>query len=306
MRVSMSNIDLASLSDEELLALNPEELEATEEPVEATEEHDGTEVPNDAEEAVEENTEQSEAQEEVQDETNTDSVGSDVSEPEENSEVDYEAFYAEMTKPFKANGREIQVDNPQDAIRLMQMGANYSKKMEAMKPKQALLKVLEDNKLDNAEQLGYLIDLANKKPEAIAKLVKESDINLYDFDIDQADGYSPNLEITQPSLFEEVLNDVLTENEDMVNVIGFMGQWDNESKDILYNEPNILRAIAEQKQNGLYDQIVGVIEQERLFGRLKDIPYLQAYSQVEKTILERQQQSKSFVAPRPKQSTTVR
>ena len=35
--------------------------------------------------------------------------------------------------------------------------------------------------LNDADKITYLIDLYNKQPEAIAKLVKEADIDLYSF-----------------------------------------------------------------------------------------------------------------------------
>ena len=201
-----------------------------------------------------------------------------------------------MTKPFKANGRELSITNADDAVRLMQMGANYSKKMEQLKPKQALLKVLEENHLDNQERLGYLLDLANKKPEAIAKLIKESEIDLYEFDIEQAEGYAPQLTITEPTAFEDTLQELLASNNSMYEVVNHMGTWDSQSKEAIFNEPNILRAVSEQKANGMYDKIVDTIETERMFGRLTNMPYLQAYGIVEQQLMNN---ANKFTAPRP-------
>lgn len=295
-RLIMSNEltqeDLYAMTDEELmsatitLADSTDSEEKSDEPMQTEEqEQQGDTSP----EQVSENTDN------PNEETNPDE---NLDSEDENQEVDYQAFYQSMTKPFKANGREISVKNADDAIKLMQMGADYSKKMEQLKPKKALLKVLEENKLDNKEQLGYLIDLANKKPEAIAKLIKESNIDLYDFDVEQADGYTPNLEINEPTKFEEVLSDVLSSNPQMSEVVNDMGQWDNESKEVLFNRPDILKVISEQKANGFYDKVVNVIESERLFGRMTDVPFLQAYSEVEAKLLA---QEKSFTAPRPNQ-----
>ena len=248
-------------------------------------EHGGTDVPNDETESVQSDTEQSETQEAY-------------------TEADYEAFYQTMTKPFKANGREISISNADDAIKLMQMGANYSKKMEQLKPKQALLKVLEENKLDNKEQLGYLIDLAQKKPEAIAKLIKESNIDLYEFDTDLANDYQPNLEIKEATLFEETLQELLTSNSGMYDVINDMSKWDNESKDVIFAEPQMLRLISEQKANGLYDTIVNTIETEKMFGRMAGMSFLQAYATIEQQLVNENNQSNKFTAPRPNNNKT--
>ena len=295
--------DLYNLSDDELLSTDVSELvldEATNENEVETEntatdghteqsdsdtEHGGTDVPNDETESVQSDTEQSETQEAY-------------------TEADYEAFYQTMTKPFKANGREISISNADDAIKLMQMGANYSKKMEQLKPKQALLKVLEENKLDNKEQLGYLIDLAQKKPEAIAKLIKESNIDLYEFDTDLANDYQPNLEIKEATLFEETLQELLTSNSGMYDVINDMSKWDNESKDVIFAEPQMLRLISEQKANGLYDTIVNTIETEKMFGRMAGMSFLQAYATIEQQLVNGNNQSNKFTAPRPNNNKT--
>ena len=62
----------------------------------------------------------------------------------EQAAVDYAAFYNEITKPFRANGKELRVTNPADVISLMQQGANYAKKMAAIKPIQRIGKLLEE------------------------------------------------------------------------------------------------------------------------------------------------------------------
>lgn len=284
--------DLYTLSDDEVLA-NDFENSVEEETTKTT----STEL---EETTVEETTTTTDDNSEVNSKENIDKE-SQAEEPEELTVPDYEAFYKTMTKPFKANGREIQVENADDAVRLMQMGANYSKKMEQLKPKQALLKVLEEHNLDNKEQLGYLVDLVNKKPEAIAKLIKESEIDLYDFDTEQANEYKPTLDLQEPTLFENVLSDVLLTNPEMSTVMEDITSWDNFSKQAIYGEPKIITAIAEQKANGMYDKIINYIDNQRMFGRMLDIPYLQAYSEVEAMLLaqETKTNTNTFTAPRP-------
>ena len=270
--------DLYALSDEELMN---EDLsgEPMQEDVQIQEAEPQTQetVAHDtqtADEVVEEETTQSEETDEV-------------------SEIDYKAFYETMTKPFRANGREVQISNVDDAIRLMQQGANYSKKMEELKPKRALIKTLEQHGLTDKEQLGYLVDLANKDPKAIAKLVKESGIDLYEFDVEQANEYSPNLQIQEPTAFEDIVSEITANNPDAIDVLNVIGQWDDETKDFLYNKPDGLRIFAEHKANGFFDKVVGIIENERMFGRMTDKTYLEAYADIEAMLnTQNAQQSK--------------
>ncbi len=102
---------------------------------------------------------------------------------------DYEAEYKRLLTPFKANGRDIAVNSVDDAIQLMQMGANYGKKMAGLKPNLKLMKLLENNGLLSEEKLSYLIDLDKKSPEAISKLVKDSGLDPMDLDTDKASAY---------------------------------------------------------------------------------------------------------------------
>lgn len=79
-------------------------------------------------------------------------------EPTEQS-VNYEQEYKRILAPFKANGKEVEVKSVDDAITLMQMGANYQKKMAALKPNLKILKILENNGLLDEGKLSFLIDL---------------------------------------------------------------------------------------------------------------------------------------------------
>lgn len=283
--------NLYAMSDEELMSAS---ISLTE--PETTPETDDVEKEDTdkTDEPMQESQEHSEESEEEKD--------SLESTDETDKEVDYKAFYETMTKPFKANGRDVQITNADDAIRLMQQGANYSKRMEELKPKRALIKALEDNGLADKEKLGFLIDLAKKDTKAIAKLIKESEIDLYDIDTEQADSYQPNYQITEPTAFEDVMNELVSNDPSFIDTLTLMGNWDTTSKDAMYNQPEMLREIARQKANGSFDKIVAIVENERMLGRMTDIPFLQAYAQVESQVLNNQQ---SFTAPRPNQNQSA-
>src|SRR5690606_21653948 len=71
---------------------------------------------------------------------------------------DYEKLYKEIMKPFKANGREIKLNSPEEVITLMQKGANYTKKMQALQPHLKIVRMLENNQLLDEGKLSQLID----------------------------------------------------------------------------------------------------------------------------------------------------
>ena len=96
-----------------------------------------------------------------------------------------------MTQPIQANGRQLKIETPEDAIALMQMGANYSKKMASIKPNLKLLKMLEANNLLSEESIGFLIDVHKKDPAAISKLVADAKIDPLDISNEKATEYKP-------------------------------------------------------------------------------------------------------------------
>lgn len=197
-------------------------------------------------------------------------------------EVDYKAVYDRIFAPFKANGKEIKIDSVDDAVQLMQMGANYNKKMAALKPNLKTLKLLENNKLLDPEKLSYLIDLDQKNPEAIRKLIKDSGIDPLDIDTEKESEYTPKTHTVDDREIE--LDSVLDEIQDspqysrVVRTVNT--EWDADSKQAVYSEPQLLKVINDHMASGVYDRISTELEKERTLGRLNGVSFIQAYKQV--------------------------
>lgn len=200
----------------------------------------------------------------------------------EQSGVDFEAEYKRLLTPFKANGREIAVKSVDDAIALMQMGANYNKKMAALKPNLKLMKLLENNGLLSEEKIGFLIDLEKKDPAAINKLVKDSGIDPMDLDAEKASGYKQTAytvddrEIELDTVLDEI-HGTPSYNRTLEIV---SNKWDGASKQVIAGNPQLLKVINDHVQSGIYDLISSEIESERLFGRLTGLSDIEAYRQV--------------------------
>lgn len=193
-----------------------------------------------------------------------------------------EAVLAKIMAPFKANGKEIQAKTPEDVIALMQQGANYNLKMAAIKPNLKMIKMLDNNDLLDEGKISYLIDLANKDPQAIAKLVKESNIDPMDLDIEQSEKYEPkthtvsDVEVQLDEVIAEIKQTpTFAETIRLVNT-----EWDKTSKEIMLNNPHLIRAINDQKQNGIFDKITAEVANRRVFGKLNGLSDLEAYKTV--------------------------
>ena len=209
-----------------------------------------------------------------------------VEEPKPKAEgdagVNYEAEYNRLLAPFKANGRDIAVKSVDDAISLMQMGANYSKKMAALKPNLKLMKMLENNGFMSEDKIGYLIDLGKKNPDAINKLIQDSGIDPLDLSEERAKAYKQSSYTVDDRAFE--LDTVLDELQDTPTYTKTLdivsNKWDVESKQAITESPQLLGVINDHVSSGIYDLISQEVERERVFGRLKGLSDIQAYRQV--------------------------
>lgn len=215
----------------------------------------------------------------------TDEDTSEVEAEDNNSdtnELDYKAEYEKLLAPFKANGRDIKVDSVDEAIQLMQMGANYNKKMSALKPNLKLLKTLENNGLLSEAKINYLIDLEKKNPEAIKQLIKESGIDPLDIDLNSDAEYTPNTYTVDDKRVE--LDSVLEEIKDTpvfndtIDVIS--NKWDEASRQVIVDNPFVIRLINEHIQNGVYAQITGIMEKRRMLGQLEGMSDIEAYKHI--------------------------
>jgi len=201
-------------------------------------------------------------------------------EAETESTNDSENFFNAVTAPFKANGKEMSVTDPDDVVQLMQMGANYNKKMAALKPNLKLLKLLEKNELLSEDKLSFLIDIDKKDPKAIAKLLKDSNIDPLDIDQDADADYAPSKHTVDDAeiVFDEVIS-AIQDTPTFSTTLDIVGdKWDDKSKLQVRESPQLLKLINDQVANGIYEIISQQVDKERMFGRLDGMSDLDAYT----------------------------
>jgi len=198
------------------------------------------------------------------------------------SVMDYKAAYDSIMAPFQANGRKFTPENPEEAIRLMQMGANYAKKMESLKPNLKTMRMLDNHGLLSEEKVSFLIDLSKNDPGAIAKLLKEAKIDPLDLDTSDETTYRPGVHTVSDTemAFHDSLTEVASTPEGKETVSHINTHWDKTSKEMVYKEPALLQIINQQRANGIYDQITAEIEQMKVFGKIApNTPFIEAYRQ---------------------------
>lgn len=194
-----------------------------------------------------------------------------------------------MTQPIQANGRQLKIETPEDAIALMQMGANYSKKMASIKPNLKLLKMLEANGLLGEDQISFLIDVHKKDPAAISKLVADAKIDPLDISVEKATEYKPgNHRVSEQEMqLDAVISDIKDSPHynDTLKLVST--DWDDASRQVVAAHPGVMKIIESHMANGAYALISEKIEQERMFGRLQGVSDIEAYKQVSDAIEQR-------------------
>jgi len=191
-------------------------------------------------------------------------------------------FFKKVSAPFRADGKDVQVRTPEEAVRLMQMGVNYSRRMKEMKPLREMDAMLTAHGLNDPNKLNELIDLSKGSKEAIQKYLKQHNIDPLDLDPSKGDDHAtPNYRSDPKDVaFQDAIDNTLlaTGGKDLLGDVN--RDWDNESKEALRENPSIFNKLLEQKDSGVYDQIQKELLHQRTLGYLADVPFLQAYEDV--------------------------
>lgn len=256
---------LSDMSDEEFLALMDSKGTITATNSDKKTKTD-TDVPKDT------NKRKSDAVDNKLKDQNTDKEPTKV----DNQEVDYKSIYEQVFKPFKANGKEITPKSVEDIISLMQMGANYTKKMQLMAPMKKVVQSLDNAKIDEQE-LNFLIDVSKGDKEAIKQLLIKHKIDPLEIDLDGDNTYSPRNNIASDEDVE--FNDTLMDIHDSLPRIQEIlnNTWDDNSKKAILKDPRLMRALHEEVQMGRFDEVQKRLEAEKTFGRYKGVSDVDAY-----------------------------
>lgn len=177
-------------------------------------------------------------------------------------------------QPFNAGGiKGFQVRNVDEAISLMQKGVDYTRKQQALKPRLAEMRTLEQNGL-LGDNLNYVIDLYQGRPEAVAKLIRDKGIDINSL-MPSTNEFGETQENTTPyvpnnhKLSEEqvLLTDVLDtlrENNTYDQVNTAVEKFDQASRLEFTKDPNKLLALESQIKSGLFDQIMEEVQHQRI------------------------------------------
>ena len=191
------------------------------------------------------------------------------------TDVDYEAVYKDIFKPFKANGKDITPRTVEDVVQLMQMGANYTKKMQLMAPLKKAAESLSRADIKE-DDLNFLIDVHKGDKEAIKKLLTKHNVDPMELDLDSTNYVPKNNIVSDEDVeYSNILDDVRDSLPKIQEIM--TSTWDTKSKEALLKDPNLMRALHEEIAMGRFDNVQAQLEIEKTFGRYKGKSDVEAY-----------------------------
>lgn len=224
------------------------------------------EISNDSNEEV--------VKEDEVDESTIEYESSNTEEPiEASEEASQESVRNNDIYTIKANGKEY--DMSIDELKQMaSKGMDYVKKTTALKPYRTMIAAMEQNGL-SAEDINLLIDLKKGNKEAIAKIVSDSKIDVYD--IPDSSDYTPTEYRVHESQLDmkEMIADISKDSE-FSRTSDIYSKLDENSKTAINNNPAMLAGLHQDIKSGLFDQVLPYAEKRAMIDGYSQ-PFLKYY-----------------------------
>lgn len=191
---------------------------------------------------------------------------------QEEEEIDYKAFYDEVTAPIRADGRDFTIKSSEDLRNLVSKGLDYTQKTQQIAPYRKTLAFLRDNNALDDTKLSYMVDLINKDEKAVKQLIREmtaepkeegkQKLELYDLDPEQEDEsqryhFQNKNTITDEQLnFRETFDEVNASEGGNAFLNKINQKFDSSSLDYLYQNPHAIKLLYQADRAGQFDQIM--------------------------------------------------
>ena len=199
---------------------------------------------------------------------------------------------------IKANGKEFEM-TLDELKQTASKGMDYLKKTTALKPYRTMIAAMEENKV-SPEDINLLIDLKKGNKEAIAKLIKENEVDVYD--LPEANDYKPQ-EYRQSEIaleMKEVLN-TISKDAEFSRTSEIYDAFDDQTKAFLNEDPSRIVGLHNDVKTGVFDKVLPLAEKKAMIDGY-NAPFLQYYLQAGQEILNAnnrpiQTEQKQYVPP---------
>ena len=199
---------------------------------------------------------------------------------------------------IKANGKEFEM-TLDELKQTASKGMDYLKKTTALKPYRTMIAAMEENKV-SPEDINLLIDLKKGNKEAIAKLIKENQVDVYD--LPEANDYKPQEYRQSETALEmkEVLS-TISKDAEFSRTSEIYAAFDDQAKAFLNGDPSRIVGLHNDVKTGVFDKVLPLAEKKAMIDGY-NAPFLQYYLQAGQEILNAnnrpiQTEQKQYVPP---------
>ncbi len=179
----------------------------------------------------------------------------------------YEAAYKQLFgAPIKAGGRMTQLRGVDHAQNLIEMGIDYNKKMQQMKPHMKALRTLEkQGLLSDENKLNLLLEAQAGKPEAIRKLIAQAEIDVIDIADDGGLEYTPENQMVSDEEvgIEDALQTIRGSDAYQKTIDVMTNNFDAASKGIISQNPHYITALNQDIESGIYDNVMDMVQYQK-------------------------------------------
>ncbi len=185
-------------------------------------------------------------EEQQEDEDNTQENDEEIDEDnQEESFVEFEPIEVEIA------GQKISINNKEEMLAFVKRGANSMNSPRQRKSHND--QIIEQGKLSN-DDLTLLIDAKNGNKAAIAKLAKDSGVDLYD--IEDGSTYEPTFNPQYMSEADEVAEDIMQDGTLIDDFRATIKNVPAEFTVAISQDPKALRLFADQVKSGMAQKVI--------------------------------------------------
>lgn len=210
-------------------------------------------------EALKELEKEDETIEDEQDDDLDENIEEEDNKSEDEQEDDKEDEQEEENKPdfkpieFEIAGQKIVLNSEEELKAMLSKGAESISKQD--KSLELESEIIKQGKL-TADDLKLLIDAKNGDAKAIAKLAKNSNIDILDVDSDDADNYVPTFAPNIVSDVERVAREISADTEHAAQFTSIASNLPNDFKTAIMSNANDLKVFSEHVKTGLAQKII--------------------------------------------------
>lgn len=279
-------------SEEDLYSMSDAELEAAFKEAKAQETSPETEYENEVdnlEQPNEDSDYETSSDDEEEVEVDEDSDDTESEPDEETEEVDEEETEEAKTeteteeqpvqkRKYKANGKEFEFTEEEIFNQFGQVfgqAMNYTQKMQQLKPWRKTIDAIEQAKLSQ-DDINLAIDVLSGDKTAIAELLKRTGVDALELDTDNVK-YAPKdygRNDTELAI-KDIVDEISADKEFAITYDVLDRQWDDRSKGVFVENPELIRQLHLDVKSGMFDTIMPIANKLRVYdgGKHSDFDY---------------------------------